>query len=240
MLTSIAEFYTVQSERFGPSGVLDHHRERAQRLDTALGGRGTGRVLELSAGAGGTAAATAEQGYDVTAIDLSSLRARYGRELAATIPNPPTIIEGDFYTADLAGDYDAVTYWNGFGMDEDADQRRLLRRVAREWLKPGGLMLLDVFNPAWWAKLPSEVKTHEEYGAQQQTTFDDRASRFVDRWWPIGDEARAIAQSIRCYAPVDLSLLLEGTGMRLVGLDEDAARPLSEAYSYRAVLRPSP
>ena len=122
MPNPIAEFFTIQSRRFGPSGILDHHRERAARLDQALNGRRTGRVLELGAGAGGTAAATAELGYEVTAIDLSPLRAQFARELASTVSPAPTIVEGDFYSADLGSGYDAVVYWNGFGMNEDADE----------------------------------------------------------------------------------------------------------------------
>jgi SAM-dependent methyltransferase len=239
MPTSPADFYTAQSQRFGPSGILDHHRERASRLDQALNQRRTGRVLELGAGAGGTAAATAELGYEVTAIELSPLRAEYARDLASTVNGSLTIVEGDFYTADLGHGYDAVAYWNGFGMNEDADQRRLLRRVADEWLAPGGFMLVDIFNPSWWAQRSTEPRMHEEYQACQQTTFDSRNSRFVDRWWPVDSEQNAIEQSIRCYSPVDLELLLEGTGMSLAGIDTAESMPLGDSYSYRVVLRPA-
>jgi len=237
MPTSPADCYTAQSRRFGPSGILDHHRERADRLDKALNHLRTGRVLELGAGAGGTAAATAELGYEVTAIELSPLRAEYARDLAATIQGSLTIVVGDFYTADLGHNYDVVAYWNGFGMNEDADQRRLLQRVAHEWLARGGFMLVDIFNPSWWAQRPTEPKVHEEYQTCQQTTFDPRNSRFVDRWWPVDSEQEAIEQSIRCYSPVDLELLLEGTGMLLANIDEDPAKPLSQSYSYRVVLK---
>jgi len=229
VLTPVAEFYTAQSLRFGPSGVLDHHRERARRLDSALAGRTGARVLELGAGSGGTAAATAELGYLVTAIELSPLRASYARELSPL----PTIVEGDFYVANLGEGFDAVVYWNGFGMNEDADQRRLLRRVSNEWLAQDGMMILDVFNPAWWLRAPAEVRVHDAYEACQQTTFDAGSQRFVDRWWPIDAEHEAISQSIRCYAPCDLELLLEGTGLRLATIDDC---DFTESYSYRAVL----
>lgn len=229
VLTPVSEFYTAQSLRFGPSGVLEHHRERARRLDTALAGRVGARVLELGAGAGGTATATAELGYLVTAIELSPLRASFARALSTL----PIIVEGDFYVADLGSGYDAVVYWNGFGMNKDADQRRLLHRVSNEWLTKDGVMILDVFNPAWWARTPNDVRTHPEYKACQQTTFDAEGQRFVDRWWPIDAEHEAISQSIRCYAPCDLELLLEGTGLKLAFLDDC---DFTESYSYRAVL----
>ncbi|MFN5457566.1 MAG: hypothetical protein ACK5BX_41150, partial [Bradyrhizobium sp.] len=34
------------------------------------------------------------------------------------------------YTIELAGRFDVVCYWDGFGIGSDADHRRLLRRIA--------------------------------------------------------------------------------------------------------------
>ena len=236
-MTDVAEFYTKQSERFGPSGVLPHHLVRAKRLQRIVGDP-PAKILELGAGAGGTARATSDAGYAVTAVELSPLRARYALELARG--TGLDVREGDFYREDLGAGFDAVAYWNGFGMGDDEDQRRLLRRVRDEWLRDGGLMLLDIFNPAWWARQPSELRTHDEYAAAQRTTFDDLACRFVDRWWPLDQEDEVIEQSIRCYSPADLRLLVESTGLRVERIEVDDSDDLSrldDHYSYLAVLR---
>lgn len=134
----------------------------------------------------------------------------------------------------MRGGYDVVAYWNGFGTGDDKDQRRLLRRVANEWLRPDGIAILDAFNPTWWARLSSEPKFHDECKAWQQTRFDPAFSRFVDAWWPDDGSEAAIEQSIRCYSPVDLTLLLEGTGLRIESLE---ISELESAYSYLVVLK---
>src|SRR5437016_2777968 len=79
-------FYSTRSEWFGPTGIFPEHRARA--LDIArLCGRGSKRVLELGAGAGGTAAAMADLGYTVVAIEFSPVRAAFARDLAGGRPN---------------------------------------------------------------------------------------------------------------------------------------------------------
>lgn len=185
--------------------------------------------------------ACARMGYDVTAVELSPMRAAFARDLAATdIEGRLAVYEDDFYTAELGGFYGAVTYWNGFGVGTDADQRRLLRRVAEEWLAPGGLMLHDVFNPTWWARQSDVTKRHEEYDAWQRTNYDASEARFVDRWWSLEDESDALEQSVRCYGSPDLALLVEGTGLHVDRIEINGKADLTklaEAYSYLAVLR---
>jgi len=49
------------------------------------------------------------------------------------------------YDVDIGGPFDAVCYWDGFGIGDDQDQRRLLRRIAG-WLAPDG-RALDACEP---------------------------------------------------------------------------------------------
>lgn len=241
----IAAFYTRKSEWFGPSGVLDHHRARAADFER-LCGPAPKRVLELGAGAGGTAAALAERGHHVVAVELSPLRAAYARDLAREPrTGSVTVVEGDFYSADLSGPFDVMCYWDGFGVGSDADQRRLLRRVGG-WLADDGSMLLDVFNPFAWARVAGREERVEGVSAVQRRAFDPVGGRFIDEWRPVGDPTPPIFQSIRCYAPADLLLLLEGTGLALRRLEVDGEPvdaeasgerldgPFGAAWSYRA------
>jgi hypothetical protein len=41
----------------------------------------------------------------------------------------------------------------------------------------------------------------------------------TERMWRAGHEADAVTQSLRCYAPADLRLLLEGTDLDLVEIE---------------------
>jgi hypothetical protein len=74
--------------------------------------------------------------------------------------------------------------------------------------------------------------------------FDPVHCRWIDEWEPTAAPESALAQTIRCYTPADLLLLLEGTGLALkhieVGgqvLDLDAnnitiAGALMQAWCY--------
>jgi SAM-dependent methyltransferase len=257
----IADFYDQAAEWWGPDpqapGVHEARRQAIERLS----GPGPLRALELGAGSGHSAAALADAGHAVVAVELSPARAALARQLARA-PRLGTlaVVEGDFYTAEVAGPFDVVACWETFGLGSDADQRRLLRRIATEWLAPGGRALVDVYNPARPARdagteerlapLPGVPGSVEMF---ERCHFDARHCRWIDEWVPVAAPGEALAQSIRCYSPADLALLLEGTGLALLHLeveeevlpaDDAAAITLSpallQAWSYLAVLGPSP
>jgi SAM-dependent methyltransferase len=243
----IIPFYGWRSVRMGPTGIFDNHRERAASI-ARLCGAGTKRVLELGAGAGGTAAAIADLGHDVVAIELEPVRAGFARDLAAEPrPGSLTVLEADNYHVALAEQFDVVGHWDSFGMGTDTDQRRLLQRIADEWLAPDGQVLLDVFNPFWWAARHGQIIHRDWCGMTERHEYDPIAMRFIDTWWIDGDEADARAQTVRCYSPADFALLLEGTGLVIRALEVDGAlitasgRPSmvewqEDAQSYHVVL----
>jgi SAM-dependent methyltransferase len=214
--------------------------ERDQRRVALLhehAGAGPLRVLELGAGYGTTAAATAAAGHDVTAVEISD---RVEFAAAGTF----TLVHDDFYRVRLAGRFDVVTYWNGFGVGSDDDQRVLLRRIAGEWLRPGGVALIDIFNPFVWARWNGEEEHRlprpeegYEYELFERTTFDPVTCTAYDTWWEAGHPDDRITQALRCYSPADLKLLLDGTGLRLAGLVGGDAGLLQDSHEYQAVLR---
>jgi hypothetical protein len=149
-----------------------------------------------------------------------------------------------------------VVYWNGFGVGSDADQRRLLRRIAAEWLRPDGVALVDVASPFCWARWAGDGEEHDpdpdrgyhHRGSAERIDFDPVGGRFLDSWWERPEPERVHTQSVRCYAPADLQLLLEGTGLRLDHVDVGGqslaldghptmASPLWTANEYLARLR---
>ncbi|GAA5109688.1 class I SAM-dependent methyltransferase [Alloalcanivorax gelatiniphagus] len=239
-------FYDRKSRAAGPSGVLEHHEERAQTL-ARLAGPARRSVLELGAGAGGSAVATARLGYRVTAAELSSVRAGFARELAGSAGVELEVVEHDFMTFGFRTRYDVVAMWNGFGVGDDDYQRAVLGRAASVWLAPDGLMILDVFNPAAYARWAGHDDIDEETGCREAVDFDVVSSRFIDSWWFDGPGAAPLSQSVRCYSPADLQLLVEGTGLSVVTSEWgdhrepfpcSAAGAAGEEWGYRVVLAP--
>jgi SAM-dependent methyltransferase len=244
----VRDFYSTTGTWWGAAEarVTERDHRRVARLHAYAGGDAPLRVLELGSGYGTTAVAAARAGHAVTAVEITD-RARHGADLAADVaPGTLTLVQDDFYAVRLAGRFDAVCYWNGFGIGSDADQRRLLARIAGEWLEPHGVALIDVYNPFVWARWdgdqehrlpdPERGYAHE---LREETGFDPVTCTASDTWWDVTAPERRITQTLRCYTPADLRLLLEGTGLALdeVALDDPRAL-LTEAYEYVAVLRP--
>lgn len=206
-----------------------------------------GSVLELGAGGGLSALATAQRGYDVTAIELVAQAMAHARRLISdAAPGSLRILEGSFYTIELSEQFDVVCYWDGFGVGTDDDQQTLLRRIAA-WLKPSGMALVDINTPWYWASAAGQRLATATY--VRQYGFDADGCRMLDSWWPPDHEDERVTQSLRCYSPQDLRLLVRGTGLRLDRLVAGGAvdyeahtyiphAPLEHAMQYCAYLRP--
>jgi SAM-dependent methyltransferase len=233
------------------------HKTRVETV-ARLCGTGAKTILELGAGPGATAAALAAAGHAVTAVELSSVRADYARELAAiTRRGSLTVLEDNFYTMELKERFDVVCCWETFGLGTDADQRRLLERIADEWLKPAGSVLLEVYSPVHPAReagterrLPPLEGVPGSVEMINRCHFDPFHSRWIDEWIPVEEPAKALAQTIRCYTPSDFLLLLEGTGLRMKHIEVEGqaldvetnkislSNPLMDAWCYLVQLIP--
>ncbi|MBM3140143.1 MAG: methyltransferase domain-containing protein [Chloroflexi bacterium] len=218
-----------------------HHWRRAAAV-ARHAGPGPKRVLELGAGGGYTAAALAERGHEVVAVEFTAAAAEQLRWWAGKLPEGSlTVVEDDFYSVELEGRFDAVCYFDGFGIGSDEEQRFLLGRVA-DWLKPAGCALVDVMTPWYWAAHSGEAD--EFHGLHGRFDFNGEACALRYRQWPEGRGVEAVAQVVRCCSPADLRLLFEGTGLRLGTLEsyesERYARPvpIAKAMLYLATLVP--
>lgn len=217
------------------------------------------RILDLGSSYGTTPLVLAEAGHDVTGVEISE-RITYAQHLASPTAGSLEFVHGDFYAFTNDERFDVVTYWNGFGIGSDTDQRRLLRRIADHWLHPDGIALIDVFNPircSMWAG-DEEIRDARPdagypYSVRERTDFDPVGNRFIDTWWEADRPDDPISQSLRCYTPADLLLLLEGTGMRLRAIDvggksysiasgelESASNQFWKHHEYLAVLVSAP
>jgi SAM-dependent methyltransferase len=252
----VADFYDQTGIWWGASADDDAENARRVARVARFAGPPPRRVLDLGTATGRTAAALADAGYDVLGIDLSPLRLQYAGDIAGR-PRPGALAFrlADFYTVRLDGRFDVVTYWDGFGVGGDDDQRRLLRRIAGEWLAADGVALVDVFHPAQPIRLAGTAERLAALAGVpgsvdmiRRCHYDPAHGRWIDEWEPEADPAAALAQSVRCYTPADLRLLLEGTGlgMRQAVVEDEPLSfpddqvadggPLLAAWSFLAVL----
>jgi len=242
-------FYGKQAAWSGAyrGDVQDRHRRKAAWARTIIG-EPPGRILELGAGGGQDAIALAEEGYEVTAVELEPLLAQRIRALLRKHPQANvSVIEADFYRVSLPEhSFDAVCYWDGFGIGTDEEQRNLLERIRR-WLRPDGVALIDVYTP--WHAARSAGHGWRVGSAWREYGFDGVGCRWIDRW-RSDETGEEIEQSLRCYSPADLKLLLDGTGLELVDvrpggmMDYEnhryvAEAPLEKAMWYVAILKPA-
>lgn len=220
----VPEFYRKQFEwadwrnrwaDFDP-GASDPHVEAVRRL----AGEGPKKILELGPGTGSTAAALAHAGHDVVTIELQPMLAEHISELAHDLEHGSLrSIAGDFYDVDPGGPFDVVAYFDGFGIGSDEEQRRLLRRVGG-WLTIEGCALIDILTPWHFAKTAGdEAEFPEGSRIYYREGFDAEGSRMTEQMWRTGDEEEVVTQSLRCYSPADLRLLLEGTDLELAEVE---------------------
>lgn len=246
----IKDFYAQAGRWWGPE-INGLEKLRAASVER-LCGKGVKRILELGAGAGLTAALMADDGHHVVAVEWSTIYANFAREhLETARTGTLEIIEADFYTVELEGRFDVICYWDGFGVGSDADHRRLLQRIAHDWIAVDGCVLMDVFSPVKPIRdanttVPMEPLkgVPESVKMNRRCYFDPLNCRWIDEWEPVDQPDKTLAQTVRCYTPVDFRLLLEGTNLRLKHLEVDGqaidfqtgsivtSGPLMEAYSY--------
>lgn len=206
-------FYERQNDLAGvyEGGIQGYHEEKATLISKYY--PQAKNVLELGAGGGQVACATARSGFSMTAVELSTELSKHIEQLASEhqIENLQ-VINDDFYTVELDQKFDVITYWDGFGIGDDNDQMRILER-CRDWLTENGMMLVDVMTPWYWAQAHGQEMSLGD--ASRRYTFDAVGCRMVDTWWRTDRPDEAVSQTLRCYSPADLQLLLRQAGLAL-------------------------
>jgi SAM-dependent methyltransferase len=222
-------------------GYLDVYPHRdlgAARAEVAgLVERGiAGRVLDLGCGHGRHLVALRERGLDAFGVDRSRvLLARADRALAGRLAR------GDFRALPFrAGAFRSVlVLFSSFGYFDDAENARVLAEIARV-LAPGGLLVLDLMNPARVrATLVSESRTErggcEILERRRLAREGARVVKEVSLRAPDGTERRW-HEDVRLYEPGELAGLLASTGLALLRTEGDFDGAAFEPDSARQIV----
>jgi len=211
----VKSFYDAQNEWFGVylGAVEESHHERAALMNEMTDSRAK-RVLELGAGGGQTAIALAALGHEVSTVELLEESVSHAQKLSHQMKVEVDSQQGDFYTIEYEEPFDLICYFDSFGIGEDEDQRRLLKRIET-WLKPAACAIIEVGATWHWAGI-ANGRTMDLGACFRHYHFDAAKSTLVDSWWRKDDPEAVARQYLRCYTPVDFKLLLQGTGLKIV------------------------
>ena len=123
------------------------------------------RLLDLGCGPGIYAEMLYDKGFSVTGIDFSKRSIEYAQNHAKETKRNIEYRYQNYLEIDYENEYDvAILIYCDFGVLSPQDRSILLKKI-RKALKPGGILILDVFNENY-LKAFSETQTieYEESG----------------------------------------------------------------------------
>lgn len=109
-----------------------------------------GPILEAMCGSGRVLLPLAEAGYEVVGLDISEAMVRLSQAklLTAGVTGHARVATGDICNIQLPERFAlAIVAMNSFMHLSDGEQQRDALRNLHQHLRPGGLLLLDLFNP---------------------------------------------------------------------------------------------
>jgi len=180
------------------------------------------RVLDLACGSGDHSRLLATRGLEVLGLEVAHSLVAYCRERA--IEENLTGIrfeQGDMRGLAKGNHFDAVLLLSGsFGFFDEATNREVLARVAGA-LKPGGRLLVDVFDPARMVIRPAR-RSWSQYGGGyglRSTWWEPETCTYVSEFMFMDSEGvlntAAEPERIRIYSLPEWRELLAGVGLTL-------------------------
>ncbi|WP_238600634.1 class I SAM-dependent methyltransferase [Metasolibacillus meyeri] len=219
--------------------------EREAQKITEQVGRPFETVLELGAGMGNIANQLSLLGKEVTTIELVKELTEHAQKHC---DEKITIICGDFYTINIGQQFDLLLYLDGFGVGNDEDQLRLLKRIYN-WLSDDGYALIDIYEPNYWRDVyKEEMRPSEDTKIIRQYSFDEESSRLLDTWWHMDAKNNKYTQSLACYTAEEIYDMCQQANLEIVAYYPNGAMnyktwayydiaPLHHCISYRIKIR---
>jgi SAM-dependent methyltransferase len=191
------------------------------------------RVMDLACGSGEHARRLAKQGMEVVGVDIaSSLVAHCRKEAAEEKIAAAHFEQGDMRELAYDGEFDAVLLLSGsFGFFDDTTNEDVLARIARA-LRPGGRVLIDVFDPAQMVVRPPR-RSWSHYGGGyglRSTWWEPETCTYASEFMFIDADGTLNTSSeeerIRVYTLPEWRSLLARTGLTLTHALADTKLPL--------------
>jgi SAM-dependent methyltransferase len=222
------DFPQVWFETFlAPANAAPVHREMAF-IKTHLPAETFGRLLDVPCGIGRHAGPLAALGYEVVGVDRSEAALEVARRLYPSVK----FIMLDMLALDALGEgrFDGLLcLWQSFGFGDSKENRNLLHAMART-LRPGGRLLMDIYNGEAVNRLPASAV--EARNGTVVRTRRTRVGRRLRVELEYSGSATPDVHDWEVYSPSDFKKLAGEVGMdvRVSCAWFDASIPPSEDH----------
>jgi SAM-dependent methyltransferase len=164
-------------------------------------------ALDIGCGVGRASAGLSLRGYRVTGIDVNADALATARTRA---PGVQFVELDQRRVGDLVGPFDlALVLWHSIGHASPADDEQTIRAIASV-LRPGGILLLDMFHPDWLAT-HGRIDYHDERGATINRHV--RGGRCINRIEYVGGGVDHIEFNV--YTPSEMTRLAAAAGFEV-------------------------
>ena len=196
------------------------------------------RVLDLACGSGEHAVRLAKRGLEVVGVDIAPSLVAHCMQRAAEEGAETSCLQqvrfqqGDMRELDCDSEFDAVLLLSGsFGFYDDETNEDVLSRMARA-LRPGGRVLIDVFDPTQMVVRPP-CRTWSQYGGGyglRTTWWEPESCTYASEFVFIDAEGTlntsAEQERIRVYTVPEWRRLFAGAGLTMTHTLADTKLPL--------------
>jgi ubiquinone/menaquinone biosynthesis C-methylase UbiE len=222
-------------------GISQWDDDIVELIVEVLGLEPGNQVLDLACGSGEHAVRLAKRGLEVVGVDIAPSLVAHCRERAASAvaevgaeegAETASFQQGDMRELDYDGEFDAVLLLSGsFGFYEDETNEGVLARMARA-LRPGGQVLIDVFDPARMVVRPP-TRSWSQYGGgyglstrwwEPETCTYVSEFAFIDAEGTLNTAAEQ--ERIRVYTVPEWRRMLAGAGLEMTHTLADTKLPL--------------
>jgi SAM-dependent methyltransferase len=204
-------------------------RREVDFIEESLGVQEGAIILDLACGTGRHAVEMAARGYNVVGYDLSVAMLARAADEAHDRNQKLNFLQGDMRDMGFEEMFDAVYCWStSFGYFDDEKNQLVAQRIHRA-LRKGGLLLLDVANRDFVAKVQPSLVWFEGDGC---VCMDDMRVDFITSRLRVkrmimmdNGRSRELDYSIRLYTLHELGNMLHDVGFKVTEVSGHLGTP---------------